>query len=86
MKIWKYPLKLIDLQTIDFPVNSKILTAQVQNNVVCIWALCDETEPKISRNIAIYGTGTPISDNPGKYISTFQLYNGSVIFHVFEIG
>ena len=32
----------------------------------------------------IYGTGHKVKDNPGKYINTFQVSNGNLVFHVFD--
>ena len=70
------------------PAGAKILSVQVQRDNCCIWALCDDGKNVKSekREIAIYGTGNPIPDNPWKYISTFQLFGGDLVFHAFEIS
>ncbi len=86
MKIWKWTLQLIDLQTIKMPIGAKMLTVQIQYGNPQLWALCDPEEPTEGRHIAIYGTGNPVPDIVGQqYIATFQLCNGELIFHVFEI-
>lgn len=88
MRIWKYPLEVIDLQIIAVPLGAKILTVQMQGDTCCLWALVDETEPeshKVIKHIAIYGTGNPLPDDTGTYIATFQMMGGSQVFHAFEI-
>lgn len=58
--IWKYPLYVQDVQTVEMPDEADILTVQVQGDVPCLWAMV----------------------NPD---GTFQLKNGSLVLHVFEI-
>jgi len=85
MVIWKWTLTIDDKQILTVPQGAEFLTVQTQNGDPQIWALCDETAPKVMRSIAIYGTGHPIPKNPGQYIATFQLVNLGLVFHVFEI-
>lgn len=83
--IWKFELEIADDQTIEMPVDSEILTVQTQNEIPCIWALVDPTAEKEIRHIKIYGTGHDIPYNqPKKYLGTFQLKNGAIVFHVCE--
>jgi len=83
--IWKWKLEITDNNYVKMPENARILTVQLQYDVPMIWALVDTVDKKESmRTIHIYGTGNPLPDNPGKYISTFQLFSGDLIFHVFE--
>ena len=84
MRIWKQVIQVTNSQSIRAPEGSKILTVQMQNGNLCIWYQCDETAPCSFRTIDIYGTGNPIPDNPGRYISTFQMNDGALVFHVFE--
>lgn len=85
MKICKYPLDVVDQQTVHLPYGYRILTAQLQKGVLQLWVLIDPVENlSIPVSIGIYGTGDPIDGDPGTYISTFQLYDGGLVFHVFE--
>jgi hypothetical protein len=80
-------LKMEDTTEIVLPIGSKILTAQVQKGNPCIWALVDDevTTPQ-TRRFRIAGTGHPIKkESDLEYISTFQMYGGDLVFHVFEI-
>lgn len=85
MRIWKWTLAVKDEQTIELPMNAKLLSVQMQGELPQLWALVDENQPrKQGRRIAIYGTGNPMPDSPGEYISTFQMHDGALVFHAFE--
>jgi len=84
--IWKYPLEP-DQASIYLPVGAEILCVQVQGSEPCLWALVDPaTSDKETRHIGIYGTGHRIEGDPGRYIGTFQLNGGTLVFHVFDEG
>lgn len=86
MVIWKWKLGVVDLQTLELPAGSGLLTVQAQDDVPQLWTLCDDsTELKEKRQIAIYGTGNPMPNEPGEYIATFQLGGGKWVFHAFEV-
>ncbi len=82
--IYKYPIKVVDMQTVLIPSGAEILCAQMQNGVLCLWArCCSENEPK-PRSISVNGTGNPIDGNYfHKYIGSVQ--DGYFVWHVFEI-
>lgn len=88
MRIFKYPLVVTDEQTVRMPgARPKILSAQVQNGTICLWALVDAASPVISDvKISIFGTGNPLPENVGTmvFIDTVQLHGGSLVFHVFQ--
>ena len=86
MQIWKFPLAMTDVQELQMPEGALMLCVQVQRNVPCLWALCDETAPKRPRGISIYGTGHPVSAAPKTYIGTFQIAGGDLVFHAFDLG
>jgi len=81
--IWKYPIEIHDLICIEMPKEAEILTVQSQKGIICIWALVNTDNPTEQRRFRIYGTGNPVEFN-GDYIGTFQIYNGDLIFHLFE--
>jgi hypothetical protein len=85
MRIWKTTLNVTDVQAVEFPEGAKLLTVQMQHERPQLWALVDENAPIRARQVAIYGTGNPIPNEPGEYIATFQMHGGSLVFHVFEI-
>lgn len=86
-RIYKYQLEVADEQTIKIPMNAELLSVQTQNEVPCLWALIDPNEVTENRWIEIFGTGNPVNCDFGKerrFLGTFQLMNGALIFHAFE--
>ena len=84
--VWKFPLEATDEQSIDMPDGAEILCVQMQGSMPTLWALVDPLAPKVARHFRVAGTGHAIKtfDLP-KYIGTFQLAAGSLVFHVFEV-
>ena len=84
--VYKQKIETTDWQKIELPKGSQILSIQTQNDDACIWFLCNpKEEEKEVRILEIYGTGHPIKDEyDRKFIGTYQLYGGSLVFHCFE--
>lgn len=85
-QIWKFPINL-DKSIVQMPKDAEILTIQTQNDTPCIWALVNPENANESRHFEVYGTGHNIYYEMGidrKYIGTFQLHGGSLVFHLFE--
>lgn len=84
MVIWKYVLEIKDVQQISMPESAKLLTVQVQNNALCLWALVDKAKPMVEKMIKIYGTGNeiPFFTRAKDYIGTVQM--GQLVWHVFK--
>lgn len=90
--IYKYPLEVKGEQRVFLPIGSEILTIQAQFGepyLPYLWALVDpNTKVKECKVIEIFDTGRPIIYDMGisrKYISTFQMKGGNLVFHAFEI-
>lgn len=84
MRIWKWPLEVTGTQTIQMPADAKVLAVQVQDGKPQAWVLVNECADFVERTFATYGTGHPVSSDPGKYVATYQLHDGEMVFHVFE--
>lgn len=82
--IWKFNFKLEDRFTIEMPRNAEVLTVQEQAGGPCLWALVEPANSKEPRRFALYGTGHPVSNEEQRYVGTFQLARGALIFHLFE--
>lgn len=82
--IWKYQLDVTTEQVVMMPKQAQILTVQIQDGTPCMWAVVSPGSPSEKRTFRIYGTGHPIADDLGRYIGTFQLRGGLLVFHLFE--
>lgn len=83
--IYKYPLDLVDRQVRSMPIGAEVLTAQVQRNEICLWAIVPPGQPNEERIFEIIGTGNPVVVDIGverRYIATVQ--QGEFVWHVFE--
>lgn len=85
MTIHKYPLRLSDEDTLLMPKGAKILCVQVKHTEPHIWAEVDPNAPMEPRKILVVGTGWELGDTSKlRYIDTYQMQNGYLVFHVFE--
>lgn len=83
MTVWKYRL-IYGLQNVPMTEGAEILTAQVQDGAPQLWALLDASRQPQERTILVAATGQTIP--PGaRYIATFQIDEGTYIFHAFEV-
>jgi len=84
--IWKYNLKITNNQTILLPIGAKILTVQMIGETPFLFALVNPKAEVESRCIEIFETGDVLycMGESRIYISTFQINNGELVFHVFE--
>lgn len=83
--ISKFPLKITDVQSIMMQEGAKILTLQAQRDIPCIWAEVIEENKKVKRTFTTYGTGHELPEYPGEYLGTYQVKNGSGVFHLYEL-
>lgn len=81
--IWKFPLG--PRITLQLPKYAQILTVQSQGNTGYLWVLLDPDELPIERTFHTFATGESIGNEPMHYIGTFQLANGTLVFHTFEV-
>lgn len=86
--IWKFQYKGAFDCKIEMPKGAEILSAQLQNDIICIWALVDPSAEKETRNFSLVGTGHHIKTDDGKFIATFvfpKIFNFfNQVYHLFE--
>ena len=82
--IWKYQIVPGDEIHLSIPEGAEILSVQMQGDGPCVWALADPEANKTDRVFEIYGTGHIVREGKKKFIGTFQMYGGSLVFHLFE--
>jgi len=82
MFIYKYQLRLTETQTISINSNARLLTVQMQNGVITLWAMVDIKAPKEDRVFYIVGTGSEATYMVDKlYVGTVQA--NSFVWHIF---
>lgn len=86
-RVYKYPLDIQDEVTVMMPKGARVLSVQVQNGRPCLWAVVDPNEMTLEeRFFRIAGTGHSIQDDVvDGFIGTIQMYDGRLVFHVFEM-
>lgn len=87
--IYKYPIPIEDYFTLELPKDAKILTVQIQRKMPQLWAAVDSEAEKETRHFRLSETGHPLGGSDflkmSNYIGTFQIENGTLVFHLFEI-
>lgn len=61
-----------------------MLRVMPQHSGIYLWAEVDPQEPKVDRSISIFGTGHPMPNDPGRFIDSFMLLDGDLVFHAYE--
>ena len=84
MKIWKYKFPIDDEFSLKM-ADGIILDAQIQHGVPCMWVKTSGLPESIKlRRFAIIGTGHDFDARGLVYIATFQMYDGALVWHLFE--
>ncbi len=86
--IHKYRLSAGSDTAVMMPEGADVLTVQMQHGRPCLWAVVDLEAPLERRHFLTYGTGHPLSEGLGgdlTYVGTYQMEDGALVFHVFEL-
>lgn len=86
--IYKYPILPSKDFSIDLPKEAKFLTVQTQNGHPYVWVILDPFKKySETKRFLIAPTGKMLPDDVihYNYINTFQVDDGNLVFHVFEI-
>jgi hypothetical protein len=86
--IYKYNIPIQDEFVLSMPVNAEILCVQCQFGKPHIWVRLEDNAMSHNRQFFLVGTGHQISDKwndpNSKYIGTFQMHDGELVFHLFQ--
>ena len=86
MKIFKYPIEIIDRQAIQVIAGSTILSVKNQYDTAVMYVLCDEERTdSLLLDIQVVGTGNIIDFDVNEYtfIDTISTNGGTYMWHVF---
>jgi hypothetical protein len=84
-KIFKYPLEIIDYQTVEIKSPAILLSVVGIDDKIMMYAMVDDLEYGIPVDVMIIGTGHAIKDDIDsyKFLGTVNLMNGRETWHVF---
>jgi len=89
--IWKFPLKITDLQLVEIPARSTLLRVGTQDGTLYMWALVDPNAKRVNRAIYLRGTGHGIIGYIGEYVGTTEIsytdydVSSTYVWHVFGV-
>lgn len=84
--IYKYPLKVKPIQTVELPLTAKVLSADTQGQEIVIYGLVDvDMQLKESYEVQMFGTGHNLGSDIEEYtfLDTIRMNNGNLMVHVF---
>ena len=85
--IWKFAVGIDDRQDIRVPKGAKVLTVQMQDRELCLWAIVETDAATIGVDMPVWvhGTGHPcaVDEKFGRYVDSVQMHDGQLVFHVF---
>jgi len=85
--IWKFPLAIMAEQTVVIPGAARLLSVQMQNGVLCLWAVVNPLSQRTPYTIRMYGTGHGHEVIKGQYLGTVQVQWACVesVGHFFDV-
>jgi hypothetical protein len=84
--VWKFPIDPFDTITVEMPQGAEVLTAAMQGDTLCLWALVNPDARLVPHRFAVAGTGHTRHDlDHATYISTIQMMGGALVLHVFDL-
>ncbi len=88
--IWKYEIEVNDSISIEMPKGARGIHVGVQlddfngKEKVCLWAVVNPKNIIETRRFVVRGTGHSFKGEEGEHLGTFMLYEGALVFHLFE--
>lgn len=80
--IWKQTLVVMEHQKVVMPANAQVLYADLQDDQVCLWYLCDGP-PSVTWDIVICGTGHLVPREPRQYLGS--VLQGRFVWHIWRL-
>lgn len=90
-RIYKYELKITDIQDLLLPEGAKIISVGMQiphgekKERLFLWAIVDRDQPLVARKIRVFGTGHKMyCEHELDFIGTVQMTTAPLVWHIFE--
>lgn len=87
--IWKFDVEMHDSFSIHLLPDAEVLSVQMQHGTPKLWVLTEPhailpDAPTVLRKFFLHGTGHQVHPDAGRFIGTFQMAAGALVFHLFE--
>lgn len=80
--IYRYPLRVTDVQSITGPGLSRVIAVDNRRGELEVWAEVDDAQPERTATIRIVGTGNPrMHDSDVPYVG--HVIDGPFIWHIY---
>lgn len=83
--IWKFETSVESELEVMMPKGAEILAFDAQRDKPVIWAIIELGATMEARRFRLVGTGHKFENIPGKYIGTAQIFDGDLVWHLFEV-
>lgn len=84
--IFKYVLNLKrGIQVVNLPYDAEVVSAQMQHNMLCIWAVVPEDEPTEPREFEVLFTGERLPESDSWHVHIGTVQHEGFVWHVFEL-
>jgi hypothetical protein len=87
--IWKYAL-MPGTETHEMPKGARIVHVAGQGDEMCVWVECHPAAPTVERRLTVVPTGAEVPHSPSprgwSHVGTGMLYQGGLVFHVYDAG
>lgn len=80
--VWKVPLEITEVQTVQLPFNWTVLLVDAQRGTLTMWVKVSTNAPTEDSLIAVTGTGQPIPAN-AEHLGSCQM--GTFVWHVWAL-
>lgn len=81
--VFKYSLPEVGANGLELPKGAKVISADVQGQMICLWAIVNPEAPKETRQFVVAPTGNGVDVTGLDFIQTTFTVNG-LVWHVFE--
>jgi hypothetical protein len=83
-RIYKYCIPVQDYYAFTTYKGFSILSLQIQDDNICMWAIVDISAPLIQIDLRMLGTGMSVSNVYPYYVGTVQQAGGMLVWHIFS--
>lgn len=83
--IHKFDLYTDDRPRIMMPRGAVPIHVAIQHGKPRLWAIVETDEPMEPHFFITHGTGHPLAPDIGAHIGSYQLLEGALVFHLFEV-